>query len=342
MTWFQRARTLLTHRIHTLPVLVLFPHSRCNCRCVMCDIWKDNANVRELSEDGIARRMNEFRRIGVRWVVMTGGEALMHSHLFSLCRLFRQDGIRVTVLSTGLLMKKYAAQIVEESSDVIVSLDGSRETHDRIRNMPRAFDRLAEGVRAVKALNPGFRVTARCVLQKRNFRDLPHIIDAAKTLGLDQISFLGADVSSTAFNRPEPWDEARVRAVALDREEVEAFRDVVDRVVSKYTDDFREGYIAESPDKLRGIVTYYAALNGDGAFPPVVCNAPWVSTVVEADGTVRPCFFHRPLGNIHDAPLDEILNAEEAIRFRKELNVRADPVCRRCVCSVYIGSRVKV
>ncbi len=28
------------HVIESLPILTLFPHSRCNCRCVMCDIWK--------------------------------------------------------------------------------------------------------------------------------------------------------------------------------------------------------------------------------------------------------------------------------------------------------------
>src|SRR3712207_8082535 len=33
--------------------------------------------------------------------------------------------------------------------DVIVSLDGPREIHDQIRRIPRAFDRLAEGVAAL-------------------------------------------------------------------------------------------------------------------------------------------------------------------------------------------------
>src|SRR5580658_8413997 len=28
------------HVIRELPVLVILPHSRCNCRCVMCDIWQ--------------------------------------------------------------------------------------------------------------------------------------------------------------------------------------------------------------------------------------------------------------------------------------------------------------
>ena len=34
--------------IEKLPILILFPHSRCNCRCIMCDIWKIET-VREIA-----------------------------------------------------------------------------------------------------------------------------------------------------------------------------------------------------------------------------------------------------------------------------------------------------
>ena len=38
-----------THRLASLPILALSVHSACNCRCVMCDIWKANAEKREIS-----------------------------------------------------------------------------------------------------------------------------------------------------------------------------------------------------------------------------------------------------------------------------------------------------
>ena len=53
----RRQATRTTHRIHSLPMLVLMPHSRCNCRCVMCDIWQANANKQELSREDIERQM---------------------------------------------------------------------------------------------------------------------------------------------------------------------------------------------------------------------------------------------------------------------------------------------
>ncbi|HWQ13253.1 MAG TPA: radical SAM protein [Roseiflexaceae bacterium] len=332
----KRRMTLATHRIHALPILILMPHSRCNCRCVMCDIWKANASGQEIAAEELERHVADMRRLGVRWVVLSGGEALMHRNLWALCALLRDLPARITLLSTGLLLARHAPEVVRWCDEVIVSLDGSPAVHDTIRNVPRAYARLAEGVAALRAARPDFRVTGRCVLQRRNYADLPNIVEAAHALGLDQISFLAADVSSEAFNRPGGWDGERVADVALSRAEAAAFAAAVEEVIAARPADFASGYIAESPAKLRRLPRYYAALNGDGPLPPVRCNAPWVSAVVEADGTVRPCFFHRAIGNIHERPLAEIINAPEAIAFRRGLDVAADPICTKCVCTLHL------
>jgi len=64
------------------------------------------------------------------------------------------------------------------------------------------------------------------------------------------------------------------------------------------------------------------------------CNAPWVSSVIESDGTVRQCFFHPPIGNVHEHSLPEILNSAVAVAFREGLDVARNPTCRRCVCAL--------
>ena len=58
----------MTHAIETLPVLLIEAHSRCNCRCVMCDIWKANAAGRELSEEVLSAHVGAIRRLRVRRV----------------------------------------------------------------------------------------------------------------------------------------------------------------------------------------------------------------------------------------------------------------------------------
>jgi radical SAM protein with 4Fe4S-binding SPASM domain len=64
--------------------------------------------------------------------------------------------------------------------------------------------------------------------------------------------------------------------------------------------------------------------------------------VIEADGTVRPCFFHQAFGNIHRQPFDAILNSPGALSFRRNLNVATDSVCQRCVCTLYLNPLAKV
>ncbi len=273
----------------------------------------------------------------MEWVVLSGGEALMHSNLWALCEQLKELRVKITLLSTGLLLKRNAENVVKWCDEVVVSLDGSTEVHDAIRNVPRAFERLAEGVASIKALDPAFRVTGRCVVQRRNFADLSNIVDAAQRIGLDQISFLAVDVSSSAFNRPKPWGDERVADVALSPNEVGALTEVVERLISRRPEAFASGFIAESPEKLRRIPRYFAALNGDGEFPRTECNAPWVSTVIETDGTVRPCFFHAAYGNVNDQPLDEILNSPEARAFRAGLDVTRDEICRKCVCTLNLS-----
>lgn len=333
----RRQATLATNRIYHLPILVLMPHGGCNCRCVMCDIWKANAENRQLSIDDLRPHLADLRTLSVRRVVLTGGEALMHPNLWTLAACLRDLGAKLTLLTTGLLLKRHAAEVVRWCDEVIVSLDGPRDLHDEIRRVPRGFARLAEGVREVQQRAATIRVTGRCVIQRRNFRQIPAILAAAHEIGLDQISFLAADVSSEAFNRALPWDGERVSDIGLSLTEAHELAAVVEDLIATHPNDFASGFIAESPSKLRRLPRYFAALHGEGEFPRTTCNAPWVSTVIEADGLVRPCFFHAPLGSVHDNSLATILNSPNAIAFRRGLDVNENPICKKCVCTLNLA-----
>jgi MoaA/NifB/PqqE/SkfB family radical SAM enzyme len=93
-------------------------------------------------------------------------------------------------------------------------------------------------------------------------------------------------------------------------------------------------FVTESRDKLERIVTHFRAHLGAASTQAPVCNAPWVSAVIETDGSLRPCFFHRSVGNIRSSNLDEVINGEEARIFRETLDVERNPICRKCVCSL--------
>ena len=318
--------------LERLPILVLEPHNRCNCRCVMCDIWKI-ADAREIGAAELERHLADIERLGVEWVVFTGGEPLMHSDLFRLFAMLRGRGIRTTILSTGLLLEPNAARIVKGTDEVIVSLDGPAKIHDEIRRVPGAFDRLAQGVGAVHRLSPDFPIGARCTVQARNAAHLRATVPAARDMGLRSLSFLAADLSSTAFNRPVTWPAGRQSTVAP---ELAALDGEMESLIAEYPAD---GFILESPRKLRRIVEHFRAHHGIAPHIAPRCNAPWVSAVVESNGDVRPCFFHAAIGNTAGTTLGAVLNGPRAMAFRESLRVADDPICQRCVCSLYVETR---
>jgi MoaA/NifB/PqqE/SkfB family radical SAM enzyme len=57
--------------------------------------------------------------------------------------------------------------------------------------------------------------------------------------------------------------------------------------------------------------------------------------VVEADGRVRPCFFHAPAGDVR-AGLGEVRGSAD---YRSRLRALRAPnaVCERCVCPKWLG-----
>ncbi len=326
-----------SNEVHSLPILVLLPHNRCNCRCVMCDIWQIRL-VREITASDLQSHRRSLRALHVRWVVLSGGEPLMHSDLGALCRFLHEEGMRVTLLTAGLVLERYARMVAENVDDVIVSLDGPPEVHDAIRGIPRAFERLARGIEAVTTIQPGLPIAARCTIQKGNHLHLQTTVQVARRLGLNSVSFLAADVNSTAFNRPGGWTRDRQAKVALDAKEVEELSREIDGLLENYAQAIEDGFLVEGAEKLRRIEQYFRAQLGQVEAVAPRCNAPWVSAVIEADGSVRPCFFHPPLGTIREGSLHSILNSQQAVDFRASLNVPSNPVCRRCTCSLNLNS----
>jgi Fe-coproporphyrin III synthase len=321
------------HRLTRLPVVVLHVHGSCNCRCVMCDIWKTK-EPRMLQPADFEPHLESIRRLGVRWVVFSGGEPLLNEEFPQLCAMFRREDIRLTLLTTGLLLGKFAVEVAESFDDAIVSLDGPEAAHNLIRRIDGAFSLIRSGVSAVRRHRPAFLFTARTTVQKANHRHLRETVAAAKQLDLNGISFLAADLTSEAFNRAVTWSASRQSEVALSAIELSALESEIELLIEENADDIRSGFVAESPEKLRRIARHFRAHLGLERDDSPRCNAPWTSAVIETDGSVRPCFFHRPIGNLHQMSFEEAINGTDALAFRSALDIPSNLTCNRCVCSL--------
>lgn len=326
-----------THRTFALPLLVFFPTARCNSRCVSCDWWQADGAT-DLTLDEIRTLAAELPRLRTHLVLFSGGEPLLRREVFEIADLFRARGVKLHLLTSGLFLEKFAPQIAARFEQVTISLDGhTRELYQQIRGVD-ALALIERGVARLRSAAPNMPVRARSTLHRHNFTALRHLIAKARAMGLSQISFLAADVSSEAFGRR---GESSTRGLLLNAGEVKEFERVVEETIFSHRRDFETRFVSESPEKLRRLPKYYAAHLGIGDFFPVACNAPWVSAVVEADGAVRPCYFHAVVGNIREKSLGAILS-EEMVAFRRGLNVAENETCRKCVCTLKVGLRSKV
>jgi MoaA/NifB/PqqE/SkfB family radical SAM enzyme len=320
-----------SHRIEILPIIIVYLNNVCDSRCLTCSIWKNNEGLtipadRQMSVDLLRELYETLGRWRPRQILLSGGEPALHPAFAEAIHRFRSVAGTVCVITNGLTLPSCGSRALEAVSEFYISFDGpDRESYRQIRGVD-GFDRLSSTMSVLKTLRTRPKIVARCTLQKANVRRLPELIDSARQLGFDCISFLAVDVSSEAFSRDlhGPADAASLQPVD---EDLQVMEEEIRRL-----EDSRDGtFIEGGPDKLKGIVRYFYALRGQGEFPAVRCNAPWMSMVIETTGQMRGCFFQPVIGDFRT------VNGDSAMAFRQNLHVSTDDICARCVCSKKLG-----
>ena len=315
--------------LERLPLVTLYLSERCNSRCVGCDYWRHGRA--DLGLAAVEALLPDLAALQTRDVLISGGEPLLNAQWPSICRLLRAHGMRLWLLTSGLALGRHAERVAGLFAGVTVSLDGAcRGTYRATRGID-AFASVCRGIAA--AARRGIPTQLRATLQRGNFRELAALVDLAHELGAGRISFLAADVrSSDAFGR----HGAPSSSVALTAEQLPEFERRLHDLERTHAADFSSGFIAESPAKLRRVLQYYRALLGLATFPPVHCNAPEFSAVMDASGHLRPCFF---IGGPREpaAPfqLAASLNSRGMAGLRDAIRGGLRAECQRCVCSMW-------
>jgi MoaA/NifB/PqqE/SkfB family radical SAM enzyme len=309
-----------------LPLATLYLTERCNSRCVSCDYWRHGR--RDVDLETVRRLLPGLAALGTGTVLVSGGEPLLHPQWAAIAGLLRGQSLRLWLLTAGLALAKHAAEVAGLFEQVTVSLDGATAaSYARIRGLD-AFDAVCAGVRA--AVAEGLHVGLRVTVQRGNAGELPDLVDLAHRLGVAGVSFLAADVShAEAFGRRAAPDDG----VALAAPDLPVLAASLDALERDHADDFANGFIAETPAKLRRIEAHYRARLGLGEPPPVRCNAPEHSVVIEAGGGLRPCFFIAGGGGLGEVGLLEALNSPPQRRLRAAIRAGNRAECQRCVCA---------
>ncbi len=322
--------------LRRLPLVTLYLTERCNSRCVTCDYWRHGRI--DLSCAAVAGLLPSFERLGTEVVLLSGGEPLLSSEWAAIAELLKGNGLDLWLLTSGLSLAKHARRVAQLFDAVTVSLDGAcAETYAATRGLD-AFEKVCEGIRAAAVL--GTRVTVRVTLQRANYRELPEFVRLTRELGAGQVSFLPVDVANPhAFARTGDF----TADLALHADDLPVLDRILHTLESDGAEDFRSGFIAESPQKLRRIRQYFAAVLGQASYPSVRCNAPEFSAVIDAKQRVQPCFFipgpPQPLRAGLEYPGDEqfagALNSAAMTALRSAIRTGQRRECATCVCSMW-------
>ncbi len=163
---------------------------KCNLKCTHCyqndDIIKNELTLDEkykVVDDFIDFLNNLNFKVSPR-ITLTGGEPFIYKDLEVLVEYISvQKGIPFAFLTNGTqidesalsLLKKYKPMFVQ------VSIDGDKDTHDKIRGKG-SFDKSIDGIKRIKAL--GIKTSISFTAHKQNYQEIPKVIKIAKNIGV--------------------------------------------------------------------------------------------------------------------------------------------------------------
>ena len=321
----------------TLPIVILYVTEGCNLKCITCS-YRD-AIPGELTFDEIKKLAADLNSLGLRHIVYSGGEPLLRRDFIDICDTFASLGVKQSILTNGLLLEKRVKDIYKYFTEIIVSVDGANaDTHNRIRGL-NSFDQILKGIQTAVSLPNRGQISIRSVVQKSNFRQIKEIVKLAKSLGVNRVSFLSADVASDAFGRDTRGTVSASESILLDENEVKEFKEIVTGMFAEFADDFSSGFISESPAKVLRLVDYFEACLGKSDYPINTCNAPNVSAVITSTGDVHPCYFLPSYGNIRKTSLRELINSASIKDTRVKVKNYELERCKTCVCTLKVTSK---
>jgi len=285
----------------------------CQARCISCDYWKtrwddaiDTARAVDL--------VNQIAALGIRSLRFTGGEPLLRRDFFQILKAANTAPLKQIIVQTnGLLLKKLHNEINDSPiTKIAVSIDGLKETNDRIRGIDGYFHLGMQGIQMLRNKEVAISVTLNRISadELERLAEAAHAVDAKVEINIlsRSLYFLkDADIASM-------WPERDGVA------QIERFlRDTLKRPTYEveYVTKYYEHKLTEEPPCVLGFRQVFVISNGD---------------------VLTGCYPLKPVGNILKDSLKNIL-ASDAYLQQAAAMVRRE--CPGCTCGVETSLSMK-
>ncbi|MCG7853217.1 MAG: radical SAM protein [Methanosarcinaceae archaeon] len=123
----------------------------CNMRCKHCGSSCGKPKDNELTTEEALKLCDELADLKAGVVTLLGGEPLLRNDWQLIAKRLTDQGITVNMITNGWLLNEDTIEKAKQVglSNIAVSIDGLRDTHDFIR-MKHSFDRAMDALRLMK------------------------------------------------------------------------------------------------------------------------------------------------------------------------------------------------
>lgn len=151
--------------------------NHCNYRCKHCYNCSGEFGAKEISLEELKEILLDFVVHGIDSVVLSGGEALLHTKVWEFIDLIQRYGLQITLLTNGkLLNEKNINNLKKYNVHIQISLDGGTEkTNDFIRQ-PGSYADVISALDILKKQNYLKNVSINTVLCHQNQYEIGDIV----------------------------------------------------------------------------------------------------------------------------------------------------------------------
>jgi radical SAM protein with 4Fe4S-binding SPASM domain len=171
------------------PLIVSYAVTKaCNLRCLHCHVEAREAMANELNLKEAMHVIDEMANLGTEALILSGGEPLLRKEfVLTLAEHCVDAGIIPAMLTNGVLLNHKVALELKDAGIMAVGIpiDSSvPECHDKLRNVPGAFEKAVNAIKA--CLDVNLEVVVTTMALKNNFDDIPKRIVLIANLGVEQ------------------------------------------------------------------------------------------------------------------------------------------------------------
>jgi len=166
-------------------------NNACNARCGFCGFALDKLPRKDwhyVEREGALEAIDILYRQAVRYLVLTGGEPMLHPDLLEIVQRASGLGMKVLLVTNAGLLKPHRIRELAAGglSSFIISIDAAdADTHERNRGLPGVCDRIREANAVIDKL--GLHSTASVTMSRLvDYEALP---DFLKSLGFKAVTF---------------------------------------------------------------------------------------------------------------------------------------------------------